>query len=657
MKAEKHRRIPFRIQAQKHAKRKRQPRIDFRKEGLILWGRGGSRSECPAPCPLASSARCAGQGGVFVPEILSSALQSDRKRRRDFVSVAILALFFILVFLPGLNYPFLRDWDDGTFIVENQHLAFSVENFLRYALDPFQDLYTPLPLYSFMIDRALFGLDPLGFRLHNLLLHIIGGGFLFLILRRLGTRTWLAFASALFWGVSPQKVESVIWITERKDVLCGALAFASLWFFLRGVQRRRISFASGLLAVFAIFAKPSAIPLPGVMIVGLICLRGKRVSPRDYARILWFPVLASFAALAWAGIITAKTNGGVLEKNLLVPLHNLFWYPLTALIPFETNPIYPEIRSAAELFVPVGSGVFLSAGFVYAARRLGFAWRKIVCLLLIIAGFTVPVLGLLHYTNFHYCDRYNYLVSAAVWGTVSVLGEAFLRRKESAGRHLRCIACAVFAIFWLLVWSYLPYWERCESMYSYVLEKDEIPNWKALGNTICNAFRSGNREVILDVTSRMRKYHKRYNVSKAVADRTARFCQAHVAWLNQDSETARTLYNALCTEADTRGGLEFLWSDFVLPLFFRDLAQISVLDGRPEKAVEFLEQELRVRTPEDYQYFLAAAMKAQIQKDLPGQLKAWKRIVEMQPENREYRGIYEKLVRQSEEASEEALLK
>ena len=161
------------------------------------------------------------------------------------------------------------------------------------------------------------------------------------------------------------------------------------------------------------------------------------------------------------------------------------------------------------------------------------------------------------------------------------------------------------------------------------------------------AFRSGNLEVIQDVATRMRRYHDVYKIPEAVADRTARFCLAHVAWLNQDRETARKMYHVLWPEAETVGWREFLWPDFVFPLFFRDMAQISVLEGKPDEAVEFLDRELQVRTPDDYQYFLAESMKAQIRKDLPGQLKAWEKIVEMQPENRVYRMIYDELVQNS----------
>lgn len=293
------------------------------------------------------------------------------------ICLGLLALLLLLVFWPGLNYPFLRDWDDGNFVMFNSNLAFTLENFRLYALEPFQDLYTPLPMYSFMLDRALFGLEPLGFRLHNLLLHFTAAAFLFLMIRQLGARAWLALGAALLWAANPQKVESVIWITERKDVLCGAFAFASLWFFLRSVSRRRVPWIAGILAVLAIFAKPAAISLPGVMIVGLICLRGKRLSVREYWRILRLPVLLSLGAVVWSSLVTAKTNPGVMETNLLIPLHNMFWYPLTALIPYETNPIYPEVRGWSELALPAAGGIALLGIYVLAARKLGMPWRRI----------------------------------------------------------------------------------------------------------------------------------------------------------------------------------------------------------------------------------------------------------------------------------------
>lgn len=563
---------------------------------------------------------------------------------QQLVCFALLALLVLLLYLPGLHFPFLRDWDDGNFVMFNPRLALSLDNLRHYATEPFQDLYTPLPMYSLMIDKALFGLDPLGFRLHNMLLHFIGCGFLFLIFRRLGVRAWIAFAAAALWAANPQKVESVIWITERKDVLCGALAFASLYCFLRSVAASRVPILAGILSALAIFAKPAALPVPGVMIVGLICIYGKHLSAKEYVRLLWFPAAASAAAVAWSAWITAKTNPGAAETNFLVPLHNLFWYPLTALVPYAQNPVYPQLRSAADAAPPVLAGLLLAAVYTCVARYFRIPWRRIVCVLLIVAGCTVPVLGLLRYTCFHYCDRYNYLVSAAVWTGLALLLEAVIRRRRSAARPLKLFCAVVGAVYLYQTWCYIPYWENGNTLYACALAQDRLVNIKVLGNTITSAFRSENAGLLKDATGRLNDYYREYGFPEEMAKNTVLFCEGHIALLQQNFAEALPIFRKLRTIAETKEGESvFLWPHLTHPLLYRDLALISIIEKQPKRAVAFLDLELERRPEDDVQRYLALAMKAQIQGDRPAQLKAWETVVAMEPDNVKYREFFEKL--------------
>lgn len=563
---------------------------------------------------------------------------------KQLVCFGLLALLVFLLYLPGLHFPFLRDWDDGNFVMFNPRLAFSLDNLRYYAMEPFQDLYTPLPMYSLMIDKALFGLAPTGFRLHNMLLHFIGCGFLFLIFRRLGVRAWIAFAAAALWAANPQKVESVVWITERKDVLCGAFAFASLYCFLRSAAAGRAPILAGILSALAIFAKPAALPLPGVMIVGLICIYGKRLPVKEYVRLLRFPVAASAAAVAWSAWVTAKTNPGMAETNLFVPLHNLFWYPLTALVPYAQNPIYPQLRSAANAAPPVLAGLLLAAVYVRVSRYFRIPWRRIVCVLLIVAGCTVPVLGLLRYTCFHYCDRYNYLVSAAVWAGLALLLEAVIRRRRSAARPLKLLCAAVGAVFFYQTWCYIPYWENGNTLYACALAQDRLVNIKVLGNTITSAFRSENAGLLKDATGRLSEYYPEYGFPEEMAKNTVLFCEGHIALLQQNFAEALPIFRKLRTIANTKEGqAAFLWPHLTHPLLYRDLALISIIEKQPEQAVAFLDLELERRPEDDVQRYLALAMKAQIQGDRAAQLKAWETVVAMEPDNVRYREFFEKL--------------
>ena len=278
---------------------------------------------------------------------------------------AAVALATALTFHEGMRYELLSDWDDVTFVVNNPHIALGWKNFFFYLCHPFQDLFSPLPMWSLMVDRALWGPNPLGYHLHNLLLHILAAWALMAVLRKLGVRQALAGLGTLLWALNPQKVESVIWVSERKDVLCGLFAFLSVWLFLE----RRWGWCA-CCTILAIFAKPAALALPGVY-VALAWGRGEPLLRRE----VMVPVAVGMCAVIWSMAVTKQTNPGTMETALIVPLHNLFWYPLTALVPFETNPFYPEsIELDTRCLAVLAAGMaLLVAGIalfvIFAAKR------------------------------------------------------------------------------------------------------------------------------------------------------------------------------------------------------------------------------------------------------------------------------------------------
>ena len=189
-------------------------------------------------------------------------LKKERWGGEKYFFPVLLSILVAALFSCSLPYGFLTDWDDHAFIVNNPLLVPSKENILTLSTSTFQDLYTPLPMLSFMLDKALFGLNPSLFRLENILWHIAAALFLYGILRQLHIKNFIAFAGALLWAIHPQKVESIVWITERKDVLCGAFFFASIWFFLRSLRREKIPFAAAAAGLLALASKPAAAPLP-----------------------------------------------------------------------------------------------------------------------------------------------------------------------------------------------------------------------------------------------------------------------------------------------------------------------------------------------------------------------------------------------------------
>ncbi len=561
-------------------------------------------------------------------------LCSFLKKHADFLLAAFAALLVFAVFSPALRYGFLNDWDDGRFIVTNSKLGLNPADISLYLFHPFQDLYTPLPMISHVLEKAVFGLNPFWFHLDNLLLHALASVFLFLILRRLGIRPLLAFFAALLWAVNPQKAESAAWIAERKDVLCGAFVFASVWFFLRAFSRRKISWAAGILCVLALGCKPSAASVPGIMIVYAVCMALRnRVTFRRGLIMCSVPVLISLAGTAWTGFMTMKTNPGFLETNLLVPVSNLFRYPLTALVPYDVNPIFPSIGTLNDILPVIAGGIVLLCTFLILALLLKFSWKWILCALLIIGGTAVPVLGLWRYTDFDFCDRYNYLVSASVLAVFGIMAERFCRMRPQRYGAVLLFFLAGSVIFSAMTLSYLPAWRNMGTLCRHVLGKQGRLNAKVMENSLITALRMEDRtclQEVWDSFSRMDPHQKKYRC----AVKTSRlFIQGHLALTGGQFEKATKIFSRLRSEMLVDSGKKFPW-EASWGILYHDFAMAANLRGDVPSAIKFLNREIAFyneTTDRSMRYYYAAAMKADLEKDNDALLDAWKHILRQNP--------------------------
>ena len=261
---------------------------------------------------------------------------------------------------------------------------------------------------------------------------------------------------------------------------------------------------------------------------------------------------------------------------------------------------------------------------------------------------------MLQYTTFHYCDRYNYLVSGAAWLAVAVPVELLMRRLPGAGRYVKGILALAFMAFWVLTWSYIPRWEYCDFLFAYPIEHDPVPNVKALENGIYAALRTDNLALLSRIAEHMRTNHGEYGIAEQQAADLICFLLGHVALLKQDLPTAFAAYAPLISRVEQTEAAGFLWPKLTLGMLFRDLALISMHEGNPQRAVRFLDMELKVRRKDRLQYYLASAMRAKLLDDPAGEARAWKRIVELAPGIPEYQERYERLKQEAAAAGQPA---
>jgi len=143
--------------------------------------------------------------------------------------LAVLLSLTAIVFYPSLNCGF-TNWDDTHLILENVLIrSLDWDNLKLMFGDFYVANYQPVTLLSWAIDYQLFDLDPFGFHLHNVILHLLNVLLVFYFIRQLSPGLFIPLVTAALFALHPMRVESVTWATERKDVLYTFFICSHCW--------------------------------------------------------------------------------------------------------------------------------------------------------------------------------------------------------------------------------------------------------------------------------------------------------------------------------------------------------------------------------------------------------------------------------------------
>ena len=177
------------------------------------------------------------------PQAAPLAAQSQITNRKSqilwWLLPALLVLLTLALYWPASGYGFIN-YDDDFYVTSNVH----VQNGLTWAgikwawANPVAGNWHPVTVLSHMLDCQLFGLNPGGHHLTNVLLHALNAGFVFWLLQRMTGAVWRSLLVAALFAVHPLRVESVAWVSERKDVLSGFFGLLALLTYACYAQRR-----------------------------------------------------------------------------------------------------------------------------------------------------------------------------------------------------------------------------------------------------------------------------------------------------------------------------------------------------------------------------------------------------------------------------------
>jgi protein O-mannosyl-transferase len=420
---------------------------------------------------------------------------------------ALLVILPLAAYLPAYDAGFYSD--DVSQIVHNERLR-TARGLGEIWTDVggTDNLYYPLTFTTYWIDYRLWGMNPAGYHTPNIILHALNSLLVWLVFRRIGIPGgW--FAGAIF-ALHPVHVESVAWVTERRNTLSAFFYLLSILAYLRyrrigadgsgaagggtgaavpaaaDGRQFRGSRRGAYLAAFVCFAaallsKTATLSLPAVILL-VIWWKEGRLAPKDWLPLLPFFVIGIVLSLWTAGLErTLIERGGsgwgdyTLADRLIIAGRAVWFYLGKLLYPAALSFIYPQWPVGAHgwalYLYPLGV-IALAGLLVGAGRRIG---RGPAAAWLFFVGTLLPVLGLV---NFFYmmlsfvADRFLYLPSLGIIALVTGYAAAGYQRRGIPARRIElAIAVAVLTVLAALTWQRSSCFENAQKLYGDVLAK------------------------------------------------------------------------------------------------------------------------------------------------------------------------------------------
>src|ERR1700730_3342549 len=425
------------------------------------------------------------------------------------VSVLLAAIVWI-VFGQTLRHEFVN-FDDDQYVYENPRITNGLTlDGIQWAFTHVHaDNWHPLTTISHMLDCQLYGLQPWGHHMTNVLLHAAAGIFLFLALWQLTGAHWpSAFVAAVF-AIHPLRVESVAWVSERKDVLSGVFFMLTLWAYAR-YARGKGSPSFWYITVVVLFAlglmcKPTLVTLPFVLLLldywPLDRSQPSSSHDRGITRYTWpwlvIEKLPLFVLSAASCLATLLAQQAALDASLKPPLMERFGNALLSYVTYLAQTIWPA-RLAVLYPYPEGTlnvpEVILALLLLLIVSIGFFLWRRKYPFLLTgwlwYLGMLVPMIGIVQVGSQVRADRYTYLPQIGLyllvaWGAMELFHQWRRSRVILAGAGLLIITA-------LITRSYFQtsYWRDTETLWKHATATTSN-NYIATTNLAEALFQSG----------------------------------------------------------------------------------------------------------------------------------------------------------------------
>lgn len=401
--------------------------------------------------------------------------------KNTWFGLAIVLLITTIAFSSSINNDFVN-WDDDRNFFDNDHITgLNQDNFWENTGKIFtSDVignYNPLTIWTFLIEQKVWGLDqPSYWHLDNLLLHLGCVVFVFFICLRLGIGMWGAGLVALLFGVHPMRVESVAWVTERKDVLFGIFYLAAIYYYIKnkteGFKTSRL-ITILVLFVLSLLSKIQAVSLPLSLILVDYYFDNKITFKTILSK--WYYFALSLATgllgvyfLSDQGSLEASNNFTAFQR-LFVGSYSMLVYFIKAIVPYEMVPLYPYSDTFPSIFYPT---IFV---FVGVAALLWYSYKKQWKAVFFGIGFFVVnvmfLLQILGAGQGFLADRFTYIPYMGLFFVAGYFfNKYYSKQSDLRSKILLGIAILGCGLYSFLTFQQSKIWKNSDTLWTHTLK-------------------------------------------------------------------------------------------------------------------------------------------------------------------------------------------
>ncbi len=395
----------------------------------------------------------------------------------------------LILYIPSLDNDFIKNWDDNGYVLEHELIQDLNGENIRTIFNTstfYKGNYHPLTTFSYALEYKAAGSNPALYHRNNLILHLLNVILVFIFIYVLSKNRWISFFTALLFGIHPMHVESVAWISERKDVLFTFFYLMGLIFYLRYKDLNKSKAFYYLLSlvvfVLSLMSKSAAVSFP-VILIFIDIYRKKHWNWKliaekipFFALSVYFGILAIFSQDATGAIQDLTPMYSVVER-LFIASYALCVYLYKLIIPLNLSAMYPYPGKAGEMLPWY---FFIMPVVVLALTFFIFYFRKMRPYLvfgsLFFLGSIALVLQLIPVGGAILAERYTYVPYIGLFFLLSsllleLLNTSSVLRKSSNRNVFFAFIAGLLLWHSVLSWNRIEVWENGEKLFTDLLEK------------------------------------------------------------------------------------------------------------------------------------------------------------------------------------------